>query len=354
MKHRLTSALFILFGLVGLARPARAQFLGYTSPQTVQQVLANQATCNGGNQNYPVENLGQTQHYVTVTTSGSIPVTFSAVITGVDASGTSTTISDTLQFLNGTASTTSLTGSGYYPKVVITVQCTSGTYTLNYSGTSATFNTIAGGYQIAQIEKILENGAASNASAQTFTQPPFSNTSGTLFFRGTGAPPANSTLTVDCLNSVGFVFDIFTFTLAAASGNQVFNVPPSVCTSVQIVYTSGGASANTYFLTYLFNQPGYLNATLGAYTHITGTTATAVKGTAGTLLGINLNTSGAGTISVFDLVAASCTGTPATNVVAVLTIAATENARSIPFNDALLNGICVKASAGMDFTVSSN
>lgn len=91
----------------------------------------------------------------------------------------------------------------------------------------------------------------------------------------------------------------------------------------------------------------------GEYTHIAGTTATAIRNTEGQLDSIIVNTAAAGTITVFDLASASCTGTPSTNVVAIITEAATPTTDEIVFHAHLHNGICVKASAAMDLTVTN-
>jgi hypothetical protein len=90
-------------------------------------------------------------------------------------------------------------------------------------------------------------------------------------------------------------------------------------------------------------------AEIGEFAHITGTTATAVKATSGVLIQINVNTAAIGTVSVFDLASASCTGTPSTNVAAVLTATAT-SIGVFPFHAHFVNGICAKASAAMDLT----
>jgi hypothetical protein len=356
MKN-LRMGLLILLGCSAL--PARAQYLGTTSPQTVQATLASSLPCTGSSQVFSTSNtalnalgfrnLGQTLHFasaiVTVT-----PARFQMEIDGVDNTGNVFRMSDIAQ--GGSA--TSIAGAGFYPNIQVQVTCSTGSsFTLNYSGTSGTPYVVEGAILSTKIDKPVFPTAAGSANQSTTFATPFGNSSGLLVFDYISAI-GGSTIAVNCLNSsTAAALSSFTFSIPNVTGYQFFTVPPSMCPTVSVVYTSGGAAGNI-IVEYLFAPPGApVNTTLGSYTHITGTTATAVKGTPGSFLGINLNTSGAGTISVFDLAAASCTGTPSTNVVAVLTIAATENARAIPFNDALQNGICVKASAAMDFTVSS-
>jgi len=91
----------------------------------------------------------------------------------------------------------------------------------------------------------------------------------------------------------------------------------------------------------------------GQYVHIITATATAVKATSGTLLLLAVNSPQTGTVSLFDLTGANCTGTPSTNTFAVLTTSssASGNWVSLPFNASFTNGICLKASVtAMDIT----
>jgi hypothetical protein len=94
---------------------------------------------------------------------------------------------------------------------------------------------------------------------------------------------------------------------------------------------------------------------IGNFSHITGTTATSLgaNGAAGLFHNVTINTSAAGTISFFDLANASCTGTPATNTIAVITVAAAAAPVTLTYDAAYVNGLCVKASVAMDFTVSA-
>jgi hypothetical protein len=88
-----------------------------------------------------------------------------------------------------------------------------------------------------------------------------------------------------------------------------------------------------------------------SYTHITGTTATVAKATGGMLHTVTVNTGAIATLKVFDLAAASCTGTPSTNVVASASIVLA-SLQTLTYDATLTNGICVQASGAMDVTVS--
>jgi hypothetical protein len=336
-------------------RPARAQFIGFSSPQTVQQTLAPALTaCTGVAQNFPVQNLGQTQHFASIVATNT-NVSIALKIQGLDVNGNIFTISD-VAFGSGIAGANpTVTASGYFPVIRVVVICSGGTFTLSYSGASSTPNVISGAYLSAQVDKSIFSGLPANLSFPSgLIVPPFGSTAGTLAFQFTTAANAGATLNVVCVgNGVNNTYWTEVFTIANTLAMQSFSVGGQNCGLLQVTYTTGGG-AGTVALDYLFTPPGLLNPTLASYTHITGTTATTIKGTAGSFLGVNINTAAAGTVSVFDLGAAACTGTPSTNVVAVITVNATDPPHATPFNVYLSNGICVKASVGMDLTVGAN
>lgn len=355
MKKTLLSllALFLFAGCA--ARPAHAQFIGYVSPQTVQQTLANGVACTGINQIFNIMNLGQNQHSATIAVSAG--TTSAAVfIQGQDAAGDVFPISDTVFSVHTFASTPAVTASGYFPIVSVVVNCTGGTFTLNYAGTWGQANVLAGSYLNGAVDKAIYQGASQGSSTLgTQFVPPFSSTYGELVFQYATAAVTGSSITVSCATNATAAFSsTYAFTLAAVTTVQTFAVPSTFCPLMTVKYTSGGASANTYALDYILGQLGQIPQS-NLYTHITGTTATVVKAGPGTVHSLVVGTSAAGTISFFDLASASCTGTPATNVVSVIT----EFASAAPpppfylYDVMFNNGICVKASAAMDFTVSA-
>lgn len=92
------------------------------------------------------------------------------------------------------------------------------------------------------------------------------------------------------------------------------------------------------------------------FARIVSTSATAVKATAGILHRIIVNTPVASaTIGIFNLATASCTGTPATNQVGVITLPSTitgEIPISLEYDAVMSNGICIQdSSATVDITV---
>ena len=91
------------------------------------------------------------------------------------------------------------------------------------------------------------------------------------------------------------------------------------------------------------------------WTHVaSSTSATSIVSGPAVLHTFTLNTAGASSvISIFDLSAASCTGTPSTNVYAVFTLPASGVLPGTLLNDArFANGICIQdATAASDQTV---
>jgi hypothetical protein len=353
LKKRLAKLMAcILFALV--ASTARAQ--APVSIVPTQQTLAPAGTaCTGSAQTFTVQNRNQTQHYAYV--APTLITNLTMKIQGVDAIGDVYTISDLL----GTATSAvggsqALLGSGYFPTVQVVITCfpaTTGTFELSYAGAQATTNVNVGSYLVSQVDKALGLAApaGTNFSANFFT-PPFANSFGILTLEYTGAGPAGSTLTVQCQNQTGLGPGAWTFTLATTTlALQSFPVPASNCPTVSVSYNAGTTSSSTYNLDYSFITPGAAQPQL--YTHITGTTATVVKAGPGVVHTVVVGTPAAGTISLFDLASGSCTGTPATNVVSVITATTTFPAAPAIYDVLFNNGICVKASATMDITVSS-
>lgn len=344
--------LVVLALLAVAASSAHAQYIGNVGLQTVNNRFS--ATCTGAGQNFFPDNLGQTTHYLTIF-AGTNLGGFNATIQGSQDGTNFVVISDVLTQVNS-----GIIAHGYYPSIRIRVTCAAAgivTFTLGYSGESVAPGPPAGATLQMTVDKNLSVVQPANTTFTSTSFPtPFGNSSGTLAFIYSGAGPSGSTLTVNCINLVTTpgAITIGPFALQTAATVQTFSIPPSVCPLFSVTYTSGGASAQTFVLDYLFNPPGFTpNAGVGTYTHVVGTTATAAKATAGFLHTLTVNTGAAGTISIFDLPTASCTGTPATNVVAVITAVATTT-ETFTYDVNLNQGICVKASAAMDFTVSTN
>jgi len=241
-----------------VAQRSAAQFIGYTSPQTVQQTLATNVTCGGLStpQAYTVQNLGQTQHFAMAQPGGT--TAFEMELQGVDTAGFTYRISDQVR---NTSSYNSVFGSGYFPKVIIVVRCqpVSATYTLSYSGASSTpFNTV-GAYGAAQIDKLIAGSAAANASFfDQVLQTPFGNSQGVVQFQFGTSASTGSSFTLQCngFGAGGSSYQLFTFNPAAVTTLQTFFVPTSNCPFVTFAYTSG-AGGGTFSAEYIFSQPAF-------------------------------------------------------------------------------------------------
>lgn len=251
--------------LLALSIGAHAQFLGYVSPQTVQATLtgANPLACTGAVQNFTTGvtagflNLGQTQHQLTITTSGGTPQIFRAAIFGIDNSGNVVQISDSMR-LAQYQSNASLFAHGYYPQIRVSVTCTVGTnYTASYVGSSSDSGPIIGASQIGQLSKII---AASIPANQNFTdntiQTPFGNAQGFLAILVTGSSiPAGSSIALTCQGNQQ-TYTLETFALPTSGTQYTYPVLPASCPFVSVSYTSGGASTGLFDIEYDFVQPG--------------------------------------------------------------------------------------------------
>jgi hypothetical protein len=253
--------LFAMLALLGCsARRAEAQFIGYTSPQTVSQSIATGASCSPPISQI-VPNLGQTVHTVTYTVNnGSEPIF--AFIQGSIDGVTFIQISDkSITFPTGSVSAT-----GYYPFIKVQVSCSNPAtkVTVQYSGTSVTpgpnFADVDASYYI---KNIVVNNQPVNAP---FTSPlitsPYGNSSGTLALTFSGAAaPSGAVLQVTCNSNFAQLPP--SFSLAPTLGTtQFFTVPPFPCENLVLNYNSNNGTGN-YTLTYFFNKPGTVIQTTG-------------------------------------------------------------------------------------------
>lgn len=353
LRHLRKIALIASGALFFFVSSAHAQFIGYTSPQTVSQNFTGACSATTPLV-FVVANLGQSAHAVNynVTSSPGNPVT--VTMRGISAATGASNIAAASTGMNG-----NMVGSGYYAQFSISVTCLNSApinVSVSYSGTSVT-PFLAGSTDITTYDQFLTYQADASANQSYFvTPPPFGNTAGVLVFFSGGGAPSGSTLEVWEQPAQGYSLignerhQVAVFNLTTSTSPQFFFVPPAVASNTFVRYGAGGASANVYSVEYIFQKPG-INTPQGSSAHITGTTATAVKNSPGFLSQVVIGTPAAGTVSVFDLAAAACTGTPSTNTLAVLTAIATDPPSNVAFGLNFVNGLCVKASAGMDLTV---
>jgi hypothetical protein len=242
-----------LFVLCLLPFPARAQFTGFSVPQTITTTPFNTVSCTGAEQVALIPNLGQTEHFISVGTA-SITTGFRATIKGSHDGVTFSDISDV-----ATTNGNTVEGQGYYPVVEISMTCAqaAGSFTIRYSGQATAPAPQLGAQASAQIDKTLASLAPANANftAQQ-VRAPFGNTGGAIYFLYSGAGPSGSTLNVACstLQINGTNVSIASFPISTSASLQIFPVALLPCDFVTVGYTSGGASGVTFQMSYIFNN----------------------------------------------------------------------------------------------------
>ena len=249
-------------------RRGAAQFNGIVSLQTVAATVANGATCTGSTQTFSTsntalntlgfKNIGQTSHLATATSTAA---TFQMEIDGIDNLGNVFRLSD-LQVGVPTSAKGGLvvTASGYMANIQISVTCTAtATFSVSYSGSFSPQPPNIAGALLVAVDKLPFQTAPANSTSSTTFQTPGGNSSGTIVFQYSAAGPTGSTIGVQCISNSGSNLGVFQFTLGTPSTPQLFNVPASSCPFVSITYTSGGASAVTYTLEYVFTTSGTNN-----------------------------------------------------------------------------------------------
>ncbi|MBZ5662703.1 MAG: hypothetical protein LAO08_20065 [Acidobacteriia bacterium] len=251
----------LLVALIYCSTPARAQFLGYASPQTVAVTPIPSLTCNGTPVTSAIgviPNSGQNIHFLSWNITGGAISSASIFLQGsFSTGGTPQTISD----MGTSTSSGVLQVSGYYPIVQVVANCTGGgTMAVFYSGTSVSGSLLPGPMDQTGFSRNLATGPTlgSNFGGSFNIPTPYGSLAGTLVMipQG-GAIPANSSITITPqVSSVG-VSSSFTFPLAATTNVQFFSMPAQVATAFTWSYTSGGASPNSFTLFYEFNKPGF-------------------------------------------------------------------------------------------------
>jgi len=246
------------------ARRSAAQFIGYTSPQTVSQTLLNTSSfaCDSTLHFYPTQNLGQTVHSLFYTVTLASGQTAQFYLQGSIDGTNYQTISD----VGIAVPSGAVIGAGYYPAVRAAVVCFGGstaTIQLNYAGTSVTAAVSAGVVDEGAFQKFIFNAAAANNSQGiAITPTPYGNTSGVIYFVFKGAAgPAGSTISVACVpgGTGGGIGALPVTTLATTQdAEQSFPIAALPCEYANVTYTPGGASAATINAWYYFSKPGAL------------------------------------------------------------------------------------------------
>lgn len=92
-------------------------------------------------------------------------------------------------------------------------------------------------------------------------------------------------------------------------------------------------------------------ADIGGYDEINSATTTTVKATGGILHKIVVGTPVAGTVTIYDIASAGCSGTPASGKLSVITLTSSSQPETLSYDLRTANGICVVTSAASDVTV---
>lgn len=342
---RCVAGVALLAALVSFSPRASAQFLGYTSPQTTSQVVANAITCPaaGVSNTIAVTNIGQTSHFVTWTSTAT-PSQINVFIQASDGVSALQNISDI-----GTGNTGILTANGYYPVIKVNYFCkgNSGTFTLNYFGVSSTAVPTTGVQDVTAYLKVLTTQNSGGAFQNFIVPTPYGTSCGQIQFSNV-VNVVGTTFQVTTTDIGGTVIALSPTITAPATGSIDVDVPCQPTQSLVVNVTPGGAG--NFSIQYYFYKPGAAPPMFLSQ-NIVGTTATAVKATGGNLHTLTVNTGGAGTIQIFDLASAACTGTPSTNKIGTITATAA-TLQTFTYDATTINGICVKASVAMDLTVS--
>jgi hypothetical protein len=267
VMKRYFNILTFLFALLAAAQPARAQFVGYTSPQTVTATPLLNANCAGAVASTPsaIPNLGQSFHYISyliTNAGGALPFETRVSLQGSYDGGIFFAISDIAMDASSVGG--QLVGYGQFPIFRVTVGCLGGsgvnTVTVNYSGTSVSSSIQFSDFDRTIYKKPIIFGASqgSNRSTNTITTP-YGSSAGVLACQAlTAGFPAGST--VDLLQLSDSFVSAYTiagpFTLAATITPQLFPLNGVPSAALQLNYTSGGASANNYNCEIYFFKPG--------------------------------------------------------------------------------------------------
>jgi hypothetical protein len=360
--------LSLLLSVVGFVAPAslRAQFLGYTSPQSFnQQVFSGQTTtartpipttlnvCTPTNGNpCGVRNLGQTFHYLTYTTTNPGCVVDLAIVASFDGTNFFNISSDA-SAANGLIGTgASVVGgvyaNGWFPIIAINLSnisnCVSGVSAFYSGSSSAASGTFGVFTQSLGVRQAVFQNANLTANTTNTLPTPFSSTGGKLYLICTVTCGAGtdqfSVLTAPSPPATQQTIAVFT---AANNTNlQVFTVPAVTAPYVQLLFSSGNFTTTNASLYYEFDSPGSPAATVNSFKEIASNASTQVRTGIGFLENIVVNAPGTTwTMQIFDNTA--CSGTAIAGATAFTVPAAGSNLR---YDTAFTSGLCILTAGG--------
>ena len=240
-----------------------AQFLGYTSPQTVGPITCLNAvsapatsSSTPGNAAF-IPALGQSVHYLTYTTSGTI----TTMSIQLDASFNNTTFFRVSE-------TASSPGSGavsanvYYPfmRCNLTAITGGGSVTAIYTGTSVSAGPPSGIFNSSGIFNKTLATAANAALDATYDFPiPTGNSGGTIYLTY-NAVASTSTIVVRAGIDSSQLTNVIIL-VPINNTRSAFSIPSQAANVGQVAYAPGGG-IGTYDLSYSFGGSSNTSATL--------------------------------------------------------------------------------------------
>lgn len=337
-------SLVLLIGLLACAPPphAHAQFIGYTSPQSVQKRVF---TAVNTTQTFLVPNLGQTAHYLSYTTTNNT----GAVQIRIEASNDGVTFfpisEDGTSLLSG-----GVFANGYYPVIrvnLVNYTPNGGTLTASYSGSSAAPGNFLGIFNGAQqSHRVLFFNTSLNTNQSVIVPTPYGSSAGAISYSQSGVNSGTCVLTV-AATTLAFNPTVTTVNIPTAAGTSTISIPALPADSVAVTFTGCGPSAATVSAEYFFS-PLAASTTSFSYSTILANSSVQVKGTGGVLHGVTINTKGAAanTLTLFDNTA--CSGT----VIGVIdtTGASTSLSYDLQFNVGLCATVATGTAANLTIT----
>lgn len=310
--------------VAAFAFPTHAQFLGFTSPQTVtQKVFSGQTTpartplatllactpTNGSPCGIP--NLGQTFHYLTYTPSTAtcvVDLTIQASYDGVNFFNISPDASANNILLGQGLSGAGTYANGWFPVIAANLQnisnCAGGVSAF-YSGTSAsTTNTFGVFTQATGLQQnILQNASLSGVTTVVTIATPANSSGGRIYLI--------CTVTCGAGSDVFSVFDVpsppqtqrtlATFTAANSTTLQTFTIPALTTNFVQVSFPLGNFATTNVSAYYVFDSPGSPATTANVYREINSNATTQLRTGVGFLDRVTVNNAGsAWTLQIFD------------------------------------------------------
>ncbi len=244
-----TFAFLILLLSLALAPASRAQFIGYTSPQTVTATVFNAVAAPAASG--VLQNVGQSVHYLTYTTSSSAAILRIRIEGSNDGTNFFPISDDATDPVSG-----GIFAFGYFSAVRINLLTLSlGTLTANYAGTSVTAGGPAGVFNSSQTSrKIIFSNGNPQASTDVDFGPPYGNTAGWIYVSASGTLGPNCQLAVKPIDGPTIaVQNVLSFTGAQLNSTfSQFQIPAFPANRVRVSWTACGGAQATFNVTYFF------------------------------------------------------------------------------------------------------